>query len=278
MASLLACGLGRGSVLFFQSRVQAHAELMWILSCTSSMGYLSRMTQWKSKLQLDSSISPLDESSKSKLKLGLFSYPVLQAADILVHRATHVPVGADQTQHLEFARECVTNFNHTYSPSSPILVPPETLISPAKRIMSLSDPSIKMSKSHPNPDSRILITDSPKIIEMKIGKAVTDSIHTVSYDPTNRPGVASLLELLSHFDDEGRSPEILGEKYDGMHLGSFKGMVAATIAERLEGVREEYERIMGEEGYVEDVEEKGARVARENAEETMILVREAVGL
>jgi len=162
----------------------------------------------------------------------------------MIKRATHVPVGADQTQHLEFARECVTNFNHTYSPSEPILAHPETLISPAKRIMSLSDPSVKMSKSHPNPDSRILITDSPPTIKKKIAKAVTDSINSVSYDPVNRPGVANLVELMSHFDVEGRSPEVLEEACKGMGLGSFKELVARTISDRLEGVRVEFERIM----------------------------------
>jgi tryptophanyl-tRNA synthetase len=196
----------------------------------------------------------------------------------MMKRATHVPVGADQTQHLEFVRECATNFNHTYSPSKPILPHPETLISPAKRIMSLSDPSVKMSKSHPNPDSRILITDSPSIIKRKITKAVTDSINSVSYDPVNRPGVANLVELMSHFDIERRSPEVLEETCKGMGLGSFKELVARTISDRLEGVRVNFERIMGEEGLVEDIAAKGAKIARRNAEETMVLVREAVGL
>ncbi|KAH9221881.1 hypothetical protein DL95DRAFT_381661 [Leptodontidium sp. 2 PMI_412] len=279
LASLLACGIREErSVVFWQGKVSAHSELMWILSCTASMGYLSRMTQWKSKLSLSDNTSPLDESSKSKLKLGLFSYPVLQAADILVHRATHVPVGEDQSQHLEFARECVTNFNHTYSCSH--LVTPQTILSPTKRIMSLTTPSSKMSKSAPSPLSRILITDTPSTITQKISSALTDSQNNVSWDPISRPGVSNLLTLLSSFDEHGRSAQELGEKLEkeGMGLGAFKKLVAGAVADGLKGVREEFERVLAEEGYVEEVARRGAVKARESAEETMVLVREAVGL
>ncbi|KAG4411087.1 hypothetical protein IFR04_015773 [Cadophora malorum] len=242
------------------------------------MGYLSRMTQWKSKLSLSDNTSPLDESSKSKLKLGLFSYPVLQAADILVHRATHVPVGEDQSQHLEFARECVTNFNHTYGCSH--LVTPQTILSPTKRIMSLTSPTTKMSKSAPSPLSRILITDSPSTISQKISSALTDSQNLVTWDPVSRPGVSNLLTLLSSFDEHGRSPQLLGEKFEreGMGLGAFKKLVGEAVGEGLSGVRERFERIVGEDGYVEEVARRGAIRARESAEETMVLVREAVGL
>ncbi|PBP17049.1 tryptophanyl-tRNA synthetase [Diplocarpon rosae] len=279
LASLLACGIrAERSVVFWQGKVPAHSELMWILSCTASMGYLSRMTQWKSKLSLSDNTSPLDESSKSKLKLGLFSYPVLQAADILVHRATHVPVGEDQSQHLEFARECVTNFNHAYGVAH--LVAPQTILSPTKRIMSLTSPTTKMSKSAPSPLSRILITDSPSTITAKISSSLTDSDNSVSYSPSLRPGVSNLLSILASFDRDRRTPAQLGAKYEaaGMGLGAFKKVVAEAVVQGLDGVRREFERILAEEGYVEDVAEKGARAARESAEETIVLVREAVGL
>jgi len=236
------------------------------------------MTQWKSKLSLSDDASPLAESSKAKLKLGLFSYPVLQAADILIHRATHVPVGEDQSQHLEFARECVTNFNHTYGPH---LVYPQTLLTPAKRIMSLSDPLQKMSKSSPNPLSRILITDPPPLIRKKILAAVTDSSNAVSYDPVHRPGVSNLLTLLSNFDEEGRSAEELGTVFEGKGVGlkAFKELVAEAVSEGLEPVRRRYGEVIAEgDGYLEGVERRGASLARENAEETMLKVREAVGL
>ncbi|CZT05097.1 related to mitochondrial tryptophanyl-tRNA synthetase [Rhynchosporium graminicola] len=275
LAALLAVGVDeRRSTVFWQGGVGSFSLLL----VYSSMGYLSRMTQWKSKLSLADNTSPLDESSKSKLKLGLFSYPVLQAADILVHRATHVPVGEDQSQHLEFARECVTNFNHTYNCSH--LVTPQTILSPTKRIMSLTSPLQKMSKSHPSPLSRILITDSPSTITTKLSSALTDSQNLVTWDPVSRPGVSNLLALLSSFDKHGRSAQELGgmlEK-EGMGLGAFKKLVAGEVREGLRDVRERFERVLGEEGYVEEVARRGAVRARESAEETMVLVREAVGL
>jgi tryptophanyl-tRNA synthetase len=147
----------------------------------------------------------------------------------------------------------------------------------AKRVMSLQNPNQKMSKSHPDPRSRILITDSPSTIKANIMSALTDSLNSVSYDPENRAGVSNLLSLLSHFDAEGRSAEELGKVYGDMGLGKFKALVADALAVGLEGVRSEYERILGEEGYVENVESEGGRRARESAEETMVLVREAVG-
>jgi tryptophanyl-tRNA synthetase len=208
-----------------------------------------------------------------------------------MNSATHVPVGEDQSQHLEFARECVTNFNHAYGPH---LVEPKTIMckylfstsstvlltfypAPAKRVMSLQNPRQKMSKSHPDPRSRILITDSPSTIKANIMSALTDSINSVSYDPINRPGVSNLLTLLSHFEAQGISAEELGEAYSHMGLGEFKALVADAITVGLEGVRSEYERILGEEGFIESVEKEGGRRARESAEETMVLVREAVG-
>ncbi|RDL35066.1 Uncharacterized protein BP5553_06997 [Venustampulla echinocandica] len=278
LATLLAIGLDpERSILFHQSSVFAHTELMWILSCTASMGYLSRMTQWKSKLSLTDDTSPLEESAKSKLKLGLFSYPVLQAADILVHRATHVPVGEDQSQHLEFARECVTNFNHAYGPH---LIAPKTIMSPAKRVMSLQEPHLKMSKSHVDPRSRILITDTPEIIYKKLMSALTDSTNSISYDPVARPGVSNLLELLSHFDAEGRDAQKLAVVYGDLGLGQFKKVVATTISESLAGIREKYAQVLNQDGgaYLDHVEREGARRARENANATMAIVREAVGL
>ncbi|KAF7907621.1 uncharacterized protein EAF01_005207 [Botrytis porri] len=259
-------------------KVAAHTELMWILSCTASMGYLSRMTQWKSKLSLEDDASPLDGGNKSKLKLGLFSYPVLQAADILVHRATHVPVGEDQTQHLEFARECVTNFNHAYGP---YLIAPQTLLSPAKRIMSLQAPTQKMSKSHPSPISRIRLTDTPDTITKKISSALTDSQNAVSYSPSERPGVSNLLTLWSSFDTQNpkRTPAQIAEecKANKFTLGDLKRETANAVNTGLEPIRKNYERLLGDEGYVEDVARKGGVKARENAEKTMVEVREAVG-
>ncbi|KAI1375763.1 tryptophanyl-tRNA synthetase [Hypoxylon crocopeplum] len=282
MAALLAIGLDPDkSTLFFQSSIPQHAELMWILSCTASMGYLSRMTQWKSKLQMHNKAGELDDATMSKLKLGLFSYPVLQAADILVHRATHVPVGEDQRQHLEFARECATNFNHTFKD---ILIPPETMTTPSRRVMSLTNPANKMSKSTPNHRSRILITSTPEEIRTRVMGAVTDSLNAVTYDPELRPGVANLLELLSQcgLDDspEARSPEQLAGQYAGQSLKDLKNDVADAVCRELRGVRERYDDFLHRKGgkWLDEIEAEGAEAARHNAEQTMKLVRHAVGL
>ncbi|KAK3939953.1 hypothetical protein QBC46DRAFT_364500 [Diplogelasinospora grovesii] len=253
LAALLAIGLDpERSIIFYQSTVPAHSELQWILSCTASMGYLSRMTQWK-------------------------------AADILIHRATHVPVGDDQRQHLEFARECVTNFNHAYGRQ--LLVAPETILSPAKRVMSLQSPTKKMSKSDADPRSRILLSDPPNVIRKKCKVALTDSVgNFVSYDAENRPGVSNLVEILSHLTPNsagGASPEDLVKEFgEGAGLKDLKARVADAIITETEPIRQRYEELLGDRkrGYMEEVIQEGTREARESAEETMALVREAVEL
>lgn len=300
LAALLAVGLDPSrSTIFHQSSVPAHAELMWVLSCTASMGYLSRMTQWKSKLSLpdDASALPGDgedsqqgsggggsnKSAAASLKLGLFSYPVLQAADILVHRATHVPVGEDQRQHLEFARECAAGFNHTYGGGG-VLVPPETIVSPARRVMSLTDPTKKMSKSDANAASRVLITDAPGDIRKKVMRAVTDSQSGfVSYDPVARPGVSNLLEILAILESgQGvRTPEeVAGDFAGSQHpLKALKERTADAVVAELRDVRERYLELLGDgDGKgLDEIEARGAEKARASADATMKLVKEAVG-
>ncbi|RAK83183.1 tryptophanyl-tRNA synthetase [Aspergillus costaricaensis CBS 115574] len=275
LATLVAAGLDPDrSTIFYQSSVAAHAELFWILCTVASMGYLSRMTQWKSKLQLPEDTTLDTSEARSRLRLGLFSYPVLQAADILVHRATHVPVGEDQKQHLEFSRNIANSFNHVYGTVFPA---PESLISPAKRVMSLKEPTLKMSKSHVDERSRILLTDSPGQIHKKLKAALTDSETTITYDPLRRPGVSNLLELLSHF--EGRSCEELVLEFQSTSLRALKENLAHKISNHLQPVREKYFSLMEDKtGYLEGISEKGARAARANAELTMIRVREAMGL
>lgn len=304
LAALLAVGLDPArSTIFHQSSVPAHAELMWVLSCTASMGYLSRMTQWKSKMSLpdDASALPGEEEgggggsnkSAAALKLGLFSYPVLQAADILVHRATHVPVGEDQRQHLEFARECAAGFNHTYGgrggrSSSTVLVPPETIVSPARRVMSLTDPTKKMSKSDANAASRVLITDSAAEIRKKVMRAVTDSQSGfVSYDTAGRPGVSNLLEILAVLEGprtgwgRRRTPaEVAGDFAVSQHpLKALKERTAEVVVAELRDVRERYMGLLGDSDgkELDEIEALGAEKARASAEATMKLVKEAVG-
>ncbi|KAK4448594.1 hypothetical protein QBC34DRAFT_449413 [Podospora aff. communis PSN243] len=278
LAALLAIGLDPvRSTIFYQSSVPGHSELQWILSCTASTGYLSRMTQWKSKLQAQSPSSSLETTtSNPALKHGLFSYPILQAADILVHRATHVPVGEDQRQHLEFARECVTNFNHTYSTN--LFTPPETILSPAKRVMSLRDPTQKMSKSDPNPNSVILLTDDRDTIEKKIKSAVTDSTNSVSYDPEARKGVANLLEILSHLRGDGATPAQIAEEMNGMGLGALKGAVVDAVDAELAPIRERFRELQRDKKSLRMAASKGMWKARHSAEKTMMKVRKAMGL
>ncbi|KAK4169222.1 mitochondrial tryptophan--tRNA ligase [Cladorrhinum sp. PSN259] len=289
LAALLAIGLDPSlATIFYQSSVPAHSELQWILSCTASTGYLSRMTQWKSKLSLSDNATI--SSASSTLKHGLFSYPILQAADILVHRATHVPVGADQRQHLEFARECVTNFNSTFNTTA--LVQPETMTSDAgggTRVMSLADPTKKMSKSDPNSFSRILITDDAETIFTKFKRAKTDNLQDegIAYDKTARPGVANLLEILAAFaSSSGSSGKKTAEelaremKDEKVNYKDLKERTARAVIKGLEGVREKYlELLDGEQGRrLDEIAEEGGEKARESAEETMKAVRDAVGL
>ncbi|TLS24750.1 hypothetical protein PpBr36_08696 [Pyricularia pennisetigena] len=323
LAALLAIGLDpKRSVIFYQSSVPAHSELMWLLSCNASTGYLSRMTQWKSKLDLGNGerLSLDDKKVKAKLKLGLFSYPVLQAADVLVHRATHVPVGEDQAQHLEFARECATNFNAIYGKQ---LVAPETIIckvynlsvlsaqlvvahvyngvadthsppatlcqqqknntAPTSKVMSLRDPTQKMSKSHADPRSRITLTDSADEIRSRIKTALTDSIDTVYYDPVARPGVANLFELLSTFGKSGLEAAELGGEggpFAGASIQELKSAVADAVVKGLAGIRERYLEILAKDDgkYLDEVALEGAVKARANAQKTMEVVRAAIGL
>ncbi|KAE9993046.1 hypothetical protein EG327_006828 [Venturia inaequalis] len=276
LAVLLAIGLDpKRSTIFYQSHVPAHSELMWILSCTASVGYLSRMTQWKSKLSLEDSAKPFD----TPLQLGLFSYPVLQAADILVHRATHVPVGQDQAQHLEFARNCAGSFNAVYGK---VLVEPETMLSPAKKIMSLKDPTKKMSKSDPRQDSRILLTDSEKDIQIKVKTALTDSLDgDLEYDPQTRPGISNLIDIWYHL--QGSDGESIQDAMKWMRAYSKKALkehVARSIEKSLAPVRKRYQELMSEsnEQYLDDVAQEGAAKASKSANATLEEVKKAMGL
>ncbi|TKA22628.1 hypothetical protein B0A50_07637 [Salinomyces thailandicus] len=272
-AMLLAIGLDpKRSIIFHQSDVSAHAELMWILSCGASTGYLGRMTQWKDKTASSSS------GSGGNLKLGLFSYPVLQAADVLIHRATHVPVGHDQAQHLEFARQVANGFNETYG--GDVLLPPETLISPAKRIMSLAEPKKKMSKSHANLKSRLLLTDSDDAIRGKIKAALTDSDASLSYDPGQRPGVSNLLDILFYsgemidFEDQVE----LAKHLEGHSIKALKEKVALTVINVVAPIRADFDRLLHDEAALEAAAHDGAEKARKSAQVTLESVKKAVGL
>lgn len=279
--SLLAIGLSaKHSTLFLQSEVPGHASLHWILSTVASTGYLNRMTQWKSKLSLPDTATLADSAAIEKLRLGLFSYPVLQAADILLYRPDVVPVGEDQAQHIEFARTLARSFNAAYSPEgAPLFTPPTAQISEAKRIMSLRKPTQKMSKSDPDPKSRILLTDSAEEIRAKVKGAVTDSEEGITYEPARRPGVANLLDVYRFVTRDERTPEQVAEEVKSLSKVDLKRMVTEAVVDELAPVRERYLQLMGSGiKEVEEAYEVGLHRARVKADVTMALVREALGL
>ena len=258
---LLAVGIDPDRSLFYlQSQVPQHAELSWILSTVMPTGVLNRMTQFKEK------------SERAGANLGLYSYPVLMAADILLHRADLVPVGDDQRQHLEMTRDLAQRFNHRYGDVFPI---PDALIpETSARVMSLANPTSKMSKSEPNERSRILIIDTPDDIRKKVKSAVTDSDPDVRYDWEAKPGISNLLEIMS--DCTGREIADLVDEYDGGGYGKFKEAVAESLVTELAPVRSRYQELDLPD--VARLMQRGALDARTKAEGFQQEVRRAIGL
>jgi tryptophanyl-tRNA synthetase len=258
---LLAVGIDpERSLLYYQSEVPQHVELCWILGTMTGLGQLERMTQFKEK------------ADRARENLGIFAYPVLQAADILVHKAHAVPVGDDQAQHLELSRDLAQRFNARFGEEFPL---PET-ITPGigARVMSLTDPTSKMSKSDPSPRSRILLKDTPEEILKKVKAAVTDTGTDVLYDWELKPGISNLLELFSVFSDRP-IPELVAEYGEGGY-GKFKVAAAEAIADALSPIRSRYDSL--EDAEVEKAMARGAAVARDRAEASMRTVREKVGI
>ena len=259
---LLAIGIDPDrSLLYMQSQVPQHAELAWILGTLTPTGVLNRMTQHKDKL--DKGIPA---------NLGLYSYPVLMAADILLYGADLVPVGEDQKQHLEMARDLAERFNNRFAEVFPIPEPliPET----AARVMSLVEPTSKMSSSDANPKNRINLDDSPDVIRKKVKSAVTDSDPTVRYDTGEKPGISNLLEIMS--STTGRSIDDLAAEYATGGYGRFKEAVAEAIIAELAPVRASLQNL--DDAEVARVLQKGALDARTRAERHQQKVRDAVGL
>ncbi|MGH8873575.1 MAG: tryptophan--tRNA ligase, partial [Acidimicrobiia bacterium] len=249
---LLAVGVDpERSLLYYQSEVPQHVELAWILGTLAGLGQLERMTQFKEK------------ADRARQNLGIFAYPVLQAADILVHKVHAVPVGDDQAQHLELTRDLAQRFNARFGEEFPL---PETIIPEiGARIMSLTDPYVKMSKSDPSPRSRILLKDTPDQIMRKVKAAVTDTGTDVAHDWETKPGITNLLELFSVFADRP-IPELVAE-YAHAGYGAFKIAVAEAIAEGLAPIRAAYETL--DDAEVERIMARGAAVARDRAETEM---------
>ena len=264
-ALLLAVGIDpQRSVLFVQSHVPAHTQLAWVLACNTQFGELSRMTQFK------------DKSAKhpDNVNGGLFTYPVLMAADILIYNADLVPVGQDQTQHLEIARDIAQRFNNQYGPTFTL---PEGYVPAAgAKITSLTEPTKKMSKSDPNANSFILLTDDRDAIVRKFKRAVTDSEGTVRFDAAAKPGVSNLMNIYATFTGKAL-PEIEAE-FAGKGYGDFKLAVAETVADGLAPIQGEFGRILADRAYVDGVLKDGAARAARLADRLVAKVYRKVGL
>ena len=264
-ASLLACGLDpKKCIIYRQSSNPRHTNLAWVLACLSTTGQLGRMTQWKSRAQTH------------KHTLGLFSYPVLMSADILLYRSTHVPVGGDQMQHLELARDLALMFNRTYA--TDFMIVPELVLPPKDvcRVMSLREPLEKMSKSSQSEFSTIKLSDNPSAIKSKVLKAVTDMQSRVTFDPDTRPGVSNLVSIYANFSD--KSVRDVCQEFEGRTTHQFKVALHDLLIDQLSGFRDEYQRLMDNPSYVLEVLEQGSKQAAEISETNMQRIMEITGL
>ncbi len=263
LAQYIACGLDpEKNTIFIQSHVKEHLELMWILNTMTYMGELSRMTQFKDKSQ----------KSEANLNAGLFTYPVLMAADILLYKTDLVPVGDDQKQHLELARDLANRFNNRYSPT--FKIPEGYFPKGGARVMSLQEPTKKMSKSDKNENAFILLEDDPDTIRRKIKKCVTDSEGVVRYS-NEQPGIKNLLEIYSSLS--GKSIDDIVGMYEGKGYGIFKEDTAEVIVNTIEPIREKYLYLLNNKDYLENIYSEGAKKAEAKARKTLRKVYKKVG-
>ena len=263
-ALLLACGLDpTKSLVFIQSHVPAHAQMAWMLSCLSPFGDLSRMTQFKDK----SAKHPED------INAGLFTYPALMAGDILLYQADYVPVGADQTQHLEFTRNIAARFNHIYGET--FRLPEGYFPKTGARVMSLAEPTAKMSKSDENAKATIFILDDEKTILKKFKSAVTDSEALVAFRE-GKDGINNLMTIYSAVT--GKSMEAIADEFSGKGYGDFKTAVGTVVAEELREIRENYARLLKDAAYLDAAIMDGTERASQIAEKTLRKTMRKMGL
>jgi tryptophanyl-tRNA synthetase len=268
-AMLVASGLDpERCLLFVQSQVPQHTELCWVLNNVATFGELRRMTQFKEKSAQHGGSTPESVSA------GLFDYPVLMAADILLYDTDEVPIGDDQRQHLELSRDLATRFNHRFGDT--FVVPKGTFPPTGARVMDLQDPTSKMSKSTESPQGTVLVLDDEKAITKKIKSAVTDSGAEVRHDPAEKPGVSNLLEILAAVTD--RPIPVVEAEFAGSGYGAFKTAVAEAVVEALRPVRERYETLADDPAEIERVLAAGAHRAEAIAVPVMDRVRRAAGL
>ena len=264
LAAYIASGLDpEKNVLFVQSHVPAHAQLGWVLDCYTMFGELSRMTQFK------------DKSAKNadNINAGLFTYPALMAADILLYQADLVPVGGDQKQHVEICRDIATRFNGIYGDT--FKLPDPYIPKVGARIMSLTTPTSKMSKSDPNPNGYILLLDDPDTIRRKLRRAVTDCESTITFDPEKQPGVSNLLSV--YCACTGASMEDALAHFEGSNYGVLKNDTAEAVVALLTPIQQEYKRILGDKAYLNDILKTGADRAQAIAGHTLRKVYHKVG-
>ena len=262
-ASILACGIDvEKSIFFIQSHVHQHAELAWILNCYTQFGELSRMTQFK------------DKSAKhaDNINAGLFTYPCLMAADILLYQADLVPVGADQKQHIELARDIAGRFNSLYSPT--FTVPEGFIPKNGARVMSLQDPTKKMSKSDENVNACVSLLDTPDVILKKFKRAVTDSEARVAYGE-GKDGINNLMGIYSVVT--GKTMQEIEDEFAGKGYGDFKVAVGEAVIEELRPIRERYEKLIADKAYLEESYRKGAEIAERMAQRTIDKAMKKIG-
>lgn len=263
-ALYLACGIDvEQSILFAQSHVSAHAELAWILNTICYPGELSRMTQFKDKSQ----------KHEDNINMGLMDYPVLMAADILLYQTELVPIGADQKQHLELARDLAIRFNNRYSET--FKVPEGYIGKSCARVMSLAEPQRKMSKSDANLNAFISMDDDPETIVRKFKRAVTDSDNQIIYSP-DKPGISNLLSIYSAFTN--KSVEDAEKEFNGVGYAEFKVAVGEAVASVIEPIRQEKNRLLNDKAYLDEVLKNGAERAEKLAYRTLSKVYKKVGL
>ena len=267
-ASYLAAGVDpEKAVIFHQSAVRAHADLAWILNCVGRLGWLDRMTQFKDKAGKD----------KERASVGLYTYPVLMAADILVYKATHVPVGDDQKQHLELTRDLAGKFNHDYEQPAFFPLPEPLIKGPGARVMSLRDGAQKMSKSDPSANACIFLRDEPDAVAKKIKKAKTDPepLPSELAGLENRPEAANLVGIYAAL--AGISDEAVLAEYGGQGFGVFKPALADLVVSKLAPINAELARLEADPGHVEGILKAGAEKAAKIADPIVDEVKEIVG-
>ena len=265
LALYIAAGINpEKSNIFIQSNVAAHTELAWVLDCFTYMGELSRMTQFK------------DKSAKhaDNINAGLFTYPVLMAADILLYQADLVPVGDDQKQHLEITRDIAERFNSIYGET--FKIPDAYITEKTARVMGLQNPTAKMSKSSTDVNDCVFLTDDADTILKKIKKSVTDSENVVRYDKLNKPGISNLMSIYGVIT--GKSNEEIEKEFEGKGYGDFKTKVAESVIDELKPIQDEYIRLINNPDYLIEIYTKGAEKAKNIANKTLKDVYEKIGL